>query len=146
MSVQEGSHAGLANGTFQSIVNFKVWRRRRFDRQSLCTHYFPSSFPCRNKILYSPAPQHFDTLNFCARFLLHFWLHGGLEGVKWALILLVYFWKEKARQLKNGVFSKNYKIRGGTLLPFLKFQKMVGTLPISKTVNHILRQLSAKLQ
>ena len=56
------------------------------------------------------------------------------------------FLKGKGATTKNGVFSKNYKIRGGTLLPFLKFQKMVGTLSISKTVNHILRQLSAKLQ
>ena len=145
MSVQEGSHAGLANGTFQSIVNFKVWRRRRFDRQSLCTHYFPSSFPCRNKMLYSPAPQHFDTLNFCACFLLHFWLRGGLEVSNEPLFCL-FISERKRRDKKDGVFSKNYKIRGGTLLPFLKFQKMVGTLPISKTVNHILRQLSAKLQ
>ena len=123
MSVQEGSHAGLANGTFQSIVNFKVWRRRRFDRQSLCTHYFPSSFPCRNKIVYSPAPQHFDTLNFCARFLLHFWLHGGLEVSNEPLFCLFISERKRRDNKKMGYFQKTIKLGAEHCSLFWSFKK-----------------------
>ena len=94
------------NSKFQSLTTTSKVR----PTESLYTLFSFFFFPCRNKMLfYSPAPRHFDTLNFCVRFLLHFW--APPSRCQMSPYFGCLFLKGEARQ--------QHKIRGGTLLPFL---------------------------